>query len=147
MRGLVDRGNGPDQLAGKTVRGIAEWRPEGVGGKHRLPEGGADAGVPDGTLAEAARRGARTMVVGVAFSGGVMPKHWVGIIVAALEQGMDISSGLHDRLADVPEIADAAGRHGRRLFDLRHSAQQFDPGKGRKRTGKRLLSDIGRAQD
>src|SRR3546814_17656351 len=60
--------------------------------------------------------------------------------LAALEQGMDIASGLHDRLADVPEIADAAGRHGRRLFDLRHSAQKFDTGKGRKRTGKRLLT-------
>jgi uncharacterized NAD-dependent epimerase/dehydratase family protein len=137
---LLFLGDVPDQLAAKTARGIADWRPEWVVGQLRLPGCNADAGVPDTTVAEAAQKGARTMVVGVAFSGGVMPSHWVGTIVSAIEAGMDIASGLHDRLGDVPEIADAAAKHDRKLYDVRHSTQRFSTGKGHKRTGKRLLT-------
>jgi uncharacterized NAD-dependent epimerase/dehydratase family protein len=92
------------------------------------------------TIAEARKAGANTMVVGVANAGGVLPDHWSGAIVAAIEAGMDIASGLHMKLGDNPAIAAAAAKHGRALFDVRHSSQRFDTGKGTKRSGLRLLT-------
>jgi uncharacterized NAD-dependent epimerase/dehydratase family protein len=80
------------------------------------------------------------MVIGVANAGGVLPGHWVAEIVAALEAGLDIASGLHARLGAVPEIAAAAEAHGRQLHDVRHTSETFATGKGTKRPGKRLLS-------
>ena len=53
---------------------------------------------------------------------------------------MDITNGLHNRLADVPELAELAASHGRKLFDVRHTSVTFDVATGKKRTGKRLLT-------
>jgi uncharacterized NAD-dependent epimerase/dehydratase family protein len=137
---LMFLGDVPDQLAAKTAQGIVDWRPEWCLGQLRLPGCGADLGIPDVTIAEAARAGARTMVVGVANAGGVLPDHWVAEIVAAIEAGMDIASGLHTRLGSKAAIREAAERHGRALFDVRHSDQTFPTGKGTKRPGLRLLT-------
>jgi len=62
------------------------------------------------------------------------------VIVAAIEAGLDVATGLHVRLAETPVIRDAAERHGRKLFDVRHSDQRFATGKGTKRRGLRLLT-------
>jgi hypothetical protein len=69
-----------------------------------------------------------------------MPEHWVPVIVEAIEAGLDVATGLHVRLADTPAIRDAAARHGRNLFDVRHTSQRFATGKGTKRAGLRLLT-------
>ncbi len=53
---------------------------------------------------------------------------------------MDVAAGLHKRLADVPEIAEAAREAGRRVVDTRRSTQTFAVGKGTKRPGRRLLT-------
>src|SRR3546814_18467184 len=59
-----------------------------------------------------------------------------------MEAGLDIVSGLHARLADVPALAEAARRTGRRLIDIRTPPAGLPVGTGRKRSGKRLL-DVG----
>jgi len=82
----------------------------------------------------------QTLLVGVANAGGVLPAHWVAPIVQAIEAGLHVASGLHVRLASVPEIRDAAQRHGRQLFDVRHTDQVFATGKGTRRSGLRLLT-------
>lgn len=137
---LMFLGDVPDQLAAKTAAGIADWRPEWCVGQLRLPGCKADLGIADLTVAEAKAKGARTLVVGVVNAGGVLPEHWLGVIVAAIEAGFDVASGLHTRLGSVPAIAEAAARHGRTLFDVRHSDQHFATGKGLKRAGHRLLT-------
>lgn len=137
---LMFLGDVPDALAAKTAQGIVDWRPEWCLGQLRLPGCKADLGIPDLTIPEAAERGARTMVVGVANAGGFLPGHWVPAIVAAIEAGLDVATGLHIRLRDNPTIREAAERHGRRLFDVRHSEQRFATGKGVKRSGLRLLT-------
>jgi uncharacterized NAD-dependent epimerase/dehydratase family protein len=137
---LMFLGDVPDQLAAKTAQGIVDWRPEWCLGQLRLPACGANLGIADMTIAQAASAGARTMVVGVANAGGVLPAHWSASIVAAMEAGMDIASGLHARLGDVPAIAEAAARHGRALHDVRHTDRTFATGKGTKRGGYRLLT-------
>jgi uncharacterized NAD-dependent epimerase/dehydratase family protein len=137
---LMFLGDVPDQLAAKTAHGIVDWRPELCLGQLRLPGCGADLGIPDLTIGDAAEKGARTLVVGVANAGGVLPDHWSGAIVEAIEAGMDVASGLHTRLGSNPAIRDAAERHGRQLLDVRHSDQRFATGKGTKRSGLRLLT-------
>lgn len=137
---LMFLGDVPDQLAAKTAQGIVDWRPEWCLGQLRLPGCKADLGLADLTIADAAQAGARTLVVGVANAGGVLPDHWTEVIVKAIETGMDVASGLHARLATKKAIAEAAHRHGRQLVDVRHSQRIFATGKGTKRSGLRLLT-------
>jgi uncharacterized NAD-dependent epimerase/dehydratase family protein len=80
------------------------------------------------------------MVVGVANAGGVLPEHWVKEIVAALEAGLDVATGLHKRLGSIPAIAEAAAKHKRKLHDVRFSDVNFATGKGTRRQGLRLLT-------
>jgi len=137
---LMFLGDVADALAAKTAHGIADWRPDWCLGQLRLPGCRADLGIPDLPVAEAARDGARTMIIGVANAGGRLPERWVRTIVEALETGLDVASGLHARLTDIPAVAEAARRNGRSLFDVRHATEQFDTGKGTRRPGRRLLT-------
>ena len=137
---LLFLGDVPDALAAKTAYGIVDWRRDWCLGQLRLPGCQADVGLPDLSIRDAAAEGARTMIVGAVNAGGVLPAHWVSSIVEALDAGMDVASGLHSRLADVPEIAAKAAERGRALVDVRHTTQRFATGKGRKRPGKRLLT-------
>lgn len=137
---LLFLGDVPDALAAKTAYGIKDWRPEWCIGQMRLPGCKADLGIPDLTLAEALAKGCRTLVVGVVNAGGVLPDHWIKEIVAAIEAGFDIASGLHVRLGAVPAIAEAARQRGSRLHDVRHSSETFPTGKGTRRPGRRLLT-------
>jgi uncharacterized NAD-dependent epimerase/dehydratase family protein len=133
---LMFLGDVQDQLAAKTALGIVDWRPEWCVGQMRLPGCKANLGLPEMTMAA----GIRTMIIGVANAGGVLPEHWSASIVAAIEAGLDVASGLHMRLGDNPDIRAAASKHGAKLFDVRHSDQKFDTGKGTKRPGLRLLT-------
>ena len=137
---LMFLGDVPDQLAAKTAQGIVDWRPDWCAGQLRLPGCKADLGIPDMTIGEAVKAGAQTMVVGVVNAGGTLPGHWIAEIVAAIEHGLDIASGLHVRLGSIPAIREAAERCGRALHDVRHSDRVFTTGKGSKRPGRRLLT-------
>lgn len=137
---LLFIGDARDALAAKTALGILDWRREWCLGQLRLPGCQADCRLPDMSPFEAASKGVKTMVVGVVNAGGVLPPHWIATIVEALEAGLDVATGLHVKLRDVPEIAAAANRLGRQLHDVRHSTMQFATGKGDKRPGMRLLT-------
>ena len=137
---LMFLGDVHDQLAAKTAQGVVDWRREWCIGQLRLPGCKADCGLKDTTIAEAVAAGAKTMVVGVVNAGGVLPDHWISVIVQALESGLDVATGLHKRLRSVPEIAAAAEKYGRKLHDVRFSDQTFATGKGTKRPGLRLLT-------
>ncbi|MEQ9172817.1 MAG: N-acetyltransferase DgcN [Rhodospirillales bacterium] len=137
---LMFVGDAPDQLAAKVAIGVVHWRPEWCKGQLRLAGCKADLGIPDMTIADAVKAGCKTMVIGVANRGGVIPDHWTGVIVEAIEAGMDVAAGLHRRLCDVPAIAEAAARHGRLLTDARHPSRDFDVASGQARAGRRLLT-------
>jgi uncharacterized NAD-dependent epimerase/dehydratase family protein len=137
---LMFLGDVSDQLAAKTAQGIVDWRPEWCLGQLRLPGCKADLGIPDMTIESAIAHGAKTLIVGVANAGGVLPDHWTDVIVAAIAAGMDVASGLHTRLGSKPAIKAAAEKHGRNLTDVRHSTETFATGKGTKRPGLRLLT-------
>ncbi len=137
---LLFLGDARDALAAKTAQGLADWRPGWCVGQLRLPGCQADVGLPDLTIAAAAAAGARTLVIGLASSGGALLPHWVPTLLRALDAGLDLANGLHDRLSDHPEIAAAAGRLGRTLHDVRHCGQTFATGTGRRRSGRRVLT-------
>jgi len=137
---LMFLGDAPDQLAAKTAAGVAHWRPEISLGQFRLPGCKADLGLPDMTIDEAARAGVKTVIVGVANRGGFLGEGWDVPLTRALEQGMDLASGLHRRLSEVPVLRDTAARLGRALVDVRHPTRDFEVGNGIKRPGKRLLT-------
>lgn len=137
---LLFLGDARDQLAAKTAQGVADWRPEWCVGQLRLPGCQADTGLGDLTIEEAVARGARTFVVGTVSSGGMLPESWSGLIVEAIERGMDVASGLHTRLDSFPAVREAAERHGASLHELRHSTVKLGTGKGLRRAGKRLLT-------
>ena len=137
---LLFLGDVPDQLAAKTAAGIVDWRRDWCLGQSRLPGCRADLGLPEMDVPAAAGAGARTMIVGAVNAGGVLPETWVASILAALDAGLDVASGLHTRLADHPAIAAKARERGRTLHDVRHSEMRFSTGRGVKRPGKRLLT-------
>ncbi len=137
---LMFLGDVQDQLAAKTCDGIVQWRRDWCIGQFRLPNCKADVRLPDLTLAEGLNKGARTLVIGIANPGGVLPRRWTNTIVEALRLGYDVASGLHDKLGAIPEIAAAAAEHGRQLFDVRHPTGHFTTGTGVKRPGKRCLA-------
>lgn len=137
---LLFLGDVPDALAAKTAIGIVDWRKDWCVGQVRLPGCNADTGLPDIGLQQAIAAGAKTMIIGVVNAGGVLPDHWLDSIVAALDAGLDVASGLHLRLEDVPAIAEAAKRNGRQLHNVRQSDQKFKTGQGTKREGLRLLT-------
>ena len=124
----------------KTAAGIRQWRGELCAGQLRLPGGTVDLGLPDLTTTQAAARGIRTMIIGVANDGGYIADHWVATIVDALESGLDVASGLHHTLASIPAIAQAAARTGRALIEVRQPAEHFPVATGEKRRGRRLLT-------
>ncbi|MXY53943.1 MAG: DUF1611 domain-containing protein [Gammaproteobacteria bacterium] len=137
---LIFLGDVPDALAAKTGQGIVDWRRERVAGQMRLTGCGADLGVPELGIGEACRLGAKTFVIGAVNPGGTLPDAWVASIVAALEAGMDVASGMHARLGAVEAIATAAASTGRRLHDVRHSTRTFPTGNGKRRSGRRVLT-------
>jgi uncharacterized NAD-dependent epimerase/dehydratase family protein len=123
----------------KTAFGLRDWAADKCVGE--LACGATvSTGLPSLTPAQAVARGARGLVVGVANPGGVIPPLWRASLVEALEAGLDIIAGMHMRLADIPELAQAAQRLGRRLIDVRVPPAQIPVATGRKRSGKRLLT-------
>ncbi len=137
---LLFLGDVHDQLAAKTAQGVVDWRPDWCTGQMRLQGCQADTGLVDMSIDEAVAAGARTMVVGVVNSGGVLPDHWISEVVKAIEAGMNVATGLHKRLSSIPEIAEAAEKHGAKLHDVRFSDVAFNTGKGTRRSGKRILA-------
>ena len=137
---LLFLGDAQDQLAVKTAKGVAQWRPEWCVGQLRLENCKADVGLPDLSLTEAKSKGARTMVLGVVNSGGFMPESWTKNIVQAMKSGMNVASGLHVKLESFEPIRNAADHFGCKLHNLRHTDIKFRTGTGEKRTGKRLLT-------
>ena len=124
----------------KTAFGLRDWAPERCLGEFACEGGTVTTGLPRMTPAEAAARGARAMVIGVANPGGVVPDAWTGALLQAMEAGLDLISGMHMRLGDIESLRTAAAVLGRRLIDVRQPPAHIPVATGRPRSGKRLLT-------
>ncbi|MBT5244700.1 MAG: DUF1611 domain-containing protein [Rhodospirillaceae bacterium] len=137
---LLFLGDAQKATDAKTAAGIAYWRPDDCLGQFRIDENTVNLNIADMSVKEAAEAGCGTFIVGLAPVGGGFPGSWVSICVEVLEAGMDIASGLHTRIGEIPDIAAAAERTGGRVVDVRTPPEGLPCGTGQKRTGKRLLS-------
>jgi len=137
---LLFLGSADSDPMAKTAFGVRDWTPERCVAQLRLPGCKVDLGLPDMTPAAAAAAGAGSLLLGVAPAGGAIPPEWTATLLDAVRTGLDIVSGMHTRLADVPGLAAEAQRHGVALVDVRHPRQTFPTATGRRRTGKRLLT-------
>ena len=137
---LIFVGDIEDETYAKTGYGIVQWRPERVAGQLRSPGCRVDLGVPELSLRQAAAAGVRSLIIGVAPIGGVVPDSWWQVVEQAARAGLDIVSGLHLRLADKAAVAAAARQSGARLIDVRKPPANLPVGTGVPRCGKRLLT-------
>lgn len=130
----------PDDLAIKTARGLAYWRPQWCVGQYRHPECRSTVGLRDMSMQEARQVGANTMVIGVANAGGSMGPEIAADAISALNSGLNVASGLHQKLYENPDIVAAARRNHRTLFDARDPGPGIPVGDGCRRAGRRLLT-------
>ncbi|MES2054502.1 MAG: DUF1611 domain-containing protein [Pseudomonadota bacterium] len=124
----------------KTSFGLRDWAGDRCVGEYALAGATVSTGLPRLTPAEARTRGAQVMIIGVANSGGVIPPSWISGLIEALEAGLDLVSGMHMKLGDMPVLREAADRLGRQLIDVRTPPPGIPVGTGKKRGGKRLLT-------
>ena len=124
----------------KTAFGLRDWAPDRCVGEFACEGGTVSAGLPRLTPAEAHARGARSLVIGVANAGGVIPAAWIGALLQAMEAGLDIISGMHVRMWEIERLRDAATLLGRRLIDVRQPPAGIRVATGLRRSGKRLLT-------
>ena len=107
--------------AGKTVQDVL-----GFGGNIPIVPGfdrALAAGNPPPTA----------LLIGVSPRGGQLPAGWTDVIVRAAEHGLDVVSGLHQFLADVAAVRDAAQRAGVEICDLRRAPADLSISMGRAR--------------
>jgi uncharacterized NAD-dependent epimerase/dehydratase family protein len=137
---LLFLGDVQDKLTAKTAFGLKDWCSADVVGEWGLPGCGVTLGLERLSPQQAAARGAGSIIVGIAPTGGKLPPHWVAELKAAAVAGLDVVSGLHTRLTSFPDLVQAASKHGIRLIDVRHSDANYPAASGRKRSGKRVLT-------
>jgi len=86
-----------------------------------------------GSLVEALAlpgRKAKALLVGVANRGGTLPPEHRPVLLQAVDAGLDVWCGLHQRLADDPELVARARDRGVRLVDLRDPPAGLPVGTG-----------------
>lgn len=124
----------------KTAFGLRDWARDRCVGEFVLPGATVTTGLPRLSPAEAYAQGARALVIGVANQGGIIPDSWLASLSEALEAGLDIISGMHAKLSELPGLKAKADLHGRQLIDVRTPPAGIPVASGRRRSGKRLLT-------
>jgi uncharacterized NAD-dependent epimerase/dehydratase family protein len=138
---LLFTGNADERISAKTAVAIAEFRPEFCMGYNKMAGSKLVlTNLPELTIKEAATKGAKTFIIGLANSGGFIADEWLPAILTAISCGLDIASGLHVRLEHVAIIKEAAEKFKVKLHDVRFSTENFTTATGLKRGGKRILT-------
>jgi uncharacterized NAD-dependent epimerase/dehydratase family protein len=137
---LLFIGDASDKLSIKMALSAAHWRPELCIGEYSVSGCSVTTGIEKMNIQQASDKGAKTFVLGFANSGGSLNRKWLPYIMEAMEAGMDVVSGLHEKLCSFPELVIKAEQTQQNLLDIRHPQQDFMTGTGVKRVGKRLLT-------
>ncbi len=115
----------------KTAVSVMRYRPgevvavldSGLAGKTAQQILGVGGDIPVVASVEQAPA-ADTLLVGIAPQGGKLPAVMRRSVLAAIERGMTIESGLHEFLADDPEFSAAAAKTGSKLIDVRRNRER-----------------------
>jgi uncharacterized NAD-dependent epimerase/dehydratase family protein len=120
---VLAEGRSLDPHYGKTARGVVRYGPHPVVAVVDSQAAGERLdGVPVvGSIEEGLALEPRptTALVGVAVAGGRLGPEWRGVLRTVLAAGLDLEAGMHEFLADDPELAELARRHGAEIRDLR----------------------------
>ena len=123
---LADGEFGP--LTSKTANSVIRYLPDrivavvdrGTAGRTVQQVLGFGGDIPVvGSMAEGLARKPDQVLIGIAPMGGKLPDEWREWLLAALDAGCDLWSGLHTFLADDPALAARARERGRAIHDLR----------------------------
>jgi len=137
---LLFLGDTTEPSYAKTAFGLRDWAAERCIGEWSCGGATVSTGLPRLAPNEARALGARSLLIGVANSGGVISENWMPSLIEALESDLDLISGMHTKLNDTPQLKTAAQRRGRQLIDVRTPPPNIPIASGRKRSGKRLLT-------
>jgi uncharacterized NAD-dependent epimerase/dehydratase family protein len=137
----------------KTAIGMLRYAREGVVAVVDSATAGQDAGavvdagrgVPVvGSVGEAAARGASVLLIGTAVAGGRIPAVYRPLLADALERGLEIWNGLHERVLADPALREAARRGGGTVRELREPPSDLDiAGHRDRRRGARVALTVG----
>jgi uncharacterized NAD-dependent epimerase/dehydratase family protein len=139
---------------GKTAVGVIRYGPDDVRAViDSTQAGGSVSSILPGrdipivaTLAEALaiEPPPDTLLIGIAPTGGKLPDSWRATILAAIEAGLDVHSGLHTFLADDPQFEAAAHLAGVSIVDYRRPPGRNETAVGRRHgPGKRVILTVG----
>lgn len=96
------------------------------------------------TLDETMEHRPTALLIGIAPAGGKLPGAWRAVVRGAIDQGLDVISGLHTFLGDDPELAAAAAAAGVELIDHRRPPTRREVATGRPHApGKRVILTVG----
>ncbi len=137
---LIFLGDTREIVDAKTGSGLVQWCPEKVAGQLRFDGCPVDLGIPDLSIDQARAQGVKSIVIGVAPTGGTISRRWIATLVQAAAAGLDVVSGSHRRLEEFPELVAAAKSSGARLVNVRTPADHLPVATGEKRSGRRLLT-------
>jgi uncharacterized NAD-dependent epimerase/dehydratase family protein len=59
------------------------------------------------------------LLIGIAPGGGQLPDEWIPVLLATLDSGLHIISGLHTILSELPELSNIASEKNVKIIDLR----------------------------
>jgi len=118
---ILAEGRSGDPHYGKTARGVIRYSPHpSVAVVDSTRPGETLDGVPVfATVAAALHLEPTTALVGVATQGGRFPPAWRDLLKECIAAGLDVENGLHEFLADDPELAELARERDVELVDLR----------------------------
>ena len=133
-------GHASDPADIKTSRGLAAFRRDDCVGEWRHDDSPLTLDLPRMDAGQARLAGAKTLVLGIANAGGRLSEALVEDALAAIAVGMNVASGLHNRLRDEPRLVAAAQAAGVSLFDVRDPPAHLPVGNGKPRAGRRLLT-------
>jgi uncharacterized NAD-dependent epimerase/dehydratase family protein len=97
-----------------------------------------------GSLEDALPLRPTALLLGTAPQGGKIPASWRRTILAAIEAGLDVVSGLHEFISDDPEFTAAAHATGSELVDHRRPPERREVSVGRTHApGKHVILTVG----
>ena len=137
---LADGNFGPE--TSKTANACIRYTPDHVVGVIDQRHAGRTAqqvlgfggGIPIvATLDEGLVLTPNALLIGIAPAGGQLPADWIRLLGRAIEHKLEIWSGLHNFIADIPQLAALAARHGVAIHDLRRPPAELGVANGRVR--------------
>ena len=92
------------------------------------------------SIDEALQFNPEVLLIGIAPTGGEMPEEWRPCLVAALENGLEIWSGLHFFIQKDPELATLAAKRGARIWDVRRPCGELSVARGKALKAKAFIA-------